>query len=78
MNKQNLNEVISIVANVFCISKDCLRSETKLIEDLKAKPVNIIRVVIALENKYYIRIPINDFPRRNTLGEIASYVSQLV
>jgi len=78
MEKQNLNEVISIVADVFSISEDCLRSDTKLIDDLKAKPVNIIRVVVALEDKYYVKIPYNDFPRGNTLGEIARYVAQLV
>ena len=70
-------QVIKEVARIFKKDINQLTRETRFVEDLDAKSLNIVELVAVLENKFEIMIPYGQTRRRKTLGEAIDLIISL-
>lgn len=68
-------KVIEIVAEVFKKDRDELTLETRFVEDLHAKSVQIIELIALMESEFNIEIPFVEARKNRTLGDVVEYVS---
>jgi acyl carrier protein len=54
-----------------------LTRETRFLEDLHAKSVNIVALVALLEDKFGVEIPYMQARRRKTIGESIDFIVSL-
>ncbi len=73
-----LGKIISRAAEIFKVDASTLNANTKFVEDLKAKSVNLVQIIAILEDAYDVQINFMDFRKRQTLGEAAQFVAQLI
>lgn len=65
------------VARIFRKDESELTRETRFIEDLKAKSVNIVELIAVLQNEFEIEIPMAKVRRKKTIGEAIDFVISL-
>ena len=68
---------LETVARIFRKEVSELSRETRFIEDLQAKSVNIVELVALLQNEFGIEIPMAKVRRRKTVGEAIDFVVEL-
>jgi acyl carrier protein len=66
--------VIKVVALVFHKEVSDLSADTRFVEDLLAKSINIIELIAVLENEFDIEIPVAAARRALTVGEAVAVV----
>jgi len=69
--------VMKAVARVCKKDVSELTRDTRFIEDLKVKSVNIVELIALLENEFEVMIPFGEARRRNTIGEAIDFVVTL-
>jgi acyl carrier protein len=69
--------VVNAVARIFRKDVSELTRETRFVEDLKAKSVNIVELIAVLQNEFEIEIPMMKVRRRKTIGEAIDFVISL-
>ena len=62
---------------VFKKKPEELSADTRFVEDLKAKSVNVVQIITVLEAEYDVQITYMEARRRKTLGEMANYIAEL-
>ena len=72
-----LEKIIQRAAEIFKQDPATLNANTKFVEDLKAKSVNLVQIIAILEDAYDVQINFMEFRRKKTLGEAAEFVAQL-
>lgn len=72
-----LEQIIKRAAELFKKDPAELGAETRFVEDLKAKSVNIVQIIAILEDAYDVEIPFMAFRRNETFGDAADYVADL-
>jgi acyl carrier protein len=71
----NLEErVIGIVAKQLKADKDDVTRDKALVQDLQAKPADLVRLKKALEKEFGLKIPGEAFKKLRTVGQIIDYV----
>jgi len=69
--------VMKEVARIFNKDVSELTRDTRFIEDLHAKSVNIVALIALLENEFGIGIPYMQARRRKTIGEAIDFIVDL-
>jgi acyl carrier protein len=77
LKEEILGKIIARAAEVFKVDPATLSANTRFVEDLKAKSVNLVQIIAILEDTYDVQINFMDFRKRPTLGEAAQFVAQL-
>jgi acyl carrier protein len=70
--------VKQVVAKVFRKDVNQISRETRFIEDLFAKSLNIIELIAVLENEFDIEIPANEARRNKTVGQAIDLIERLL
>jgi acyl carrier protein len=77
LKDQILQKMIERAATIFRKEPGELSSDTKFVDDLKAKSVNYVQIITIVMDEFDVEIPFMEFRRKKTLGEAAEYVAGL-
>ena len=73
-------EVVDILkgkaAEIFGADPATLSADTRVIEDLHCKSVNIVQFASALEDEYEVEVPFMELNKKKTFGEAAALVDE--
>lgn len=69
--------MVEEVARIFKKDVSEITRETRFIEDLHAKSINIVQLVAVLENEFGVAIPFMETRRRKTVGDAIDFVIAL-
>lgn len=70
--------VLQAIAKVFRREVGEINRETRFVEDLFAKSLNVIELIAVLENEFNIEIPTHEARKNKTVGEAIAMVERLV
>ncbi len=77
MDRQEIEQkVISITADLFHKSEDEINLETDFVQDLRAKSIDTIGLIAALEGEFDLQIPPADVKKNNTVGKAVDWLDQ--
>ena len=65
------------VARIFRKDVSELTQNTRFVEDLHAKSVNIVELIAVLQNEFQIEIPMMKARRQKTIGESINFIISL-
>lgn len=68
-------KVISIVSEQLNVPKEEISTTSSFVDDLKADSLDIVELVMALEDKFDLKIPDEDYDKIKTVGNAISYIS---
>ncbi|RLF95996.1 acyl carrier protein [Thermococci archaeon] len=71
-------EVIKIVAEQFKIEESQINRNTKFVDDLKAKSIQIIEMCATMEDQFDIEIDMEEARKNKTVGEAIDYIEKLL
>jgi len=71
-------EVIKIVAEQFKIEESQINRNTKFVDDLKAKSIQIIEMCATMEDQFDIEIDMEEARKNRTVGEAIDYIEKLL
>ena len=77
LKEEVLQKMIERTAVVFKKKPEELSADTRFVEDLKAKSVNVVQIITVLEAEYDVQITYMEARRRKTIGEMANYIAEL-
>jgi acyl carrier protein len=69
--------VMKEIARIFKKDEAALTRDTRFVEDLKAKSLNIVQLIAVLENEFETEIPYAEARRKKTIGEAIDLVIAL-
>ena len=69
--------VMKAVARIFRQDVSELTLNTRFVEDLHAKSVNIVELIAVLQNEFQIEIPMMKARRQKTIGESINFIVSL-
>jgi len=69
--------VMKAVARIFRKDVSELTLNTRFVEDLHAKSVNIVELIAVLQNEFQIEIPMMKARRQKTIGESIDFIITL-
>lgn len=69
--------VMKGIARIFEKDVSEVTRDTRFVEDLHAKSVNIVALIALLENEFGIEIPYMQARRRKTIGEAIDFIISL-
>jgi acyl carrier protein len=69
--------VMKAVARIFRKDVSELALNTRFVEDLHAKSVNIVELIAVLQNEFQIEIPMMKARRQKTIGESIDFIISL-
>lgn len=79
MNRNDVVEkIIDRCCQIFNKKSEDLTVNTNFIVDLNAKSGNISQITSCLEDIYDIEIPFMEFKRKQTIGEAADFIINLI
>ena len=64
-------------ANLFGLDAASLGPDTRFLEDLDAKSVDMVKFSALLEDIYEVEVPFMDFVKNLTFGEAAAYIAAM-
>ena len=68
------DRVMKEVARIFKKDASVITRDTRFVEDLKAKSLNIVELIALLQDEFEIEIPYGEAKRRKTVGEAIDLV----
>ena len=69
--------VMKAIAKIFRKDVSELSRNTRFLEDLHAKSVNIVEILAVLQNEFQIEIPMMKARRQKTIGESIDFIISL-
>jgi acyl carrier protein len=69
--------VMKAVARIFRKDVSELSLNTRFVEDLHAKSVNIVELIAVLQNEFQVEIPMMKARRQKTIGESINFIVSL-
>ena len=69
--------VMKEVARIFKKDLSEITRDTRFVEDLHIKSVNLVELIALLENEFGVEIPFMQARRRKTIGEAIDFVVSL-
>ena len=67
-------EVIGLIADQLNIKAEEIKTNQKLIEDIKADSLDIVELVMSLEEKFNISIPDESAEKMQTIQDVIDYI----
>ncbi len=67
-----------IVSDIFKIDARKIKNNTRFVEDLNAKSMDIIAMIAATENTFGIKIPSQEANKNKTVGQAIAYIKKKV
>ncbi len=67
-------KVAGVIAEQLGVSKDMVKMESNILEDLGADSLDVIEMLMTLEEEYGITIPDEKINQVKTVGEICSLI----
>jgi acyl carrier protein len=77
MKDEILALIIDKLVSLYKTDASQYSAETRFAEDLKAKSVDMVKIIGVLEDEYGVDINFMEFRRQKTLGEAADYIAGL-
>ena len=75
MTKQQLIDNVKNVIHIqLGVSKENIKLDSNLIEDLAADTLDIVELILAIEEEFDISIPEDDSESIKTVGDLVNYV----
>lgn len=78
MDAEFQQEVVDILRDkaveIFGCDKESLSADTKFVDDLGCKSVNIVQFASALEDEYEVEVPFMELNKLATFGEAAALI----
>ncbi len=75
-------EVVEILkdkaVDIFGVDRDSLSADTRFVEDLHCKSVNIVQFASALEDEYEVEVPFMELNKKATFAEAAQFVDEVL
>ena len=71
-------EVIEILSKFTTLKKEEMTKQSELISDLGLNSLDVINVIVAFEEKFFIEIPDSMIKDFNTIGDIVAYLEENV
>lgn len=68
---EKVQDIISIQLG---ISKDTIKIESRLVDDLKADSLDVVELVMDLEQEFDIEIPDEELPKVTVVKDIVDYI----
>ena len=68
------DDVKAVVVEQLNVNPDEVKEDSKFIEDLGADSLDVVELVMALEEKFYIEIPDTDAEKIVTVKDAMSYI----
>jgi acyl carrier protein len=78
LKDQILEKMIERAAQIFKKPAGELSGETRFVDDLKAKSVNYVQIIMILADTFDVDIAFMEFRRKKTFDEAAAYVAGLL
>jgi len=79
VSRESVEErVKAAVARVFRTDPERLTADTRFVQDLMAKSLNIIELTAVLEDEFGVEIPMWEARKRRTIGEAADLITALL
>jgi len=72
-----LEKIIQRASELFKKDTGELNADTRFVEDLKAKSVNLVQIIAVLEDEFDVEVNFMEFRRKKTIGEAAEFVAAL-
>ena len=72
-----LEMIIEKAAQIFKKDPAELNENVHFINDLKAKSVNMVQIITMLEAEFDVQVNFMQVKRKETMGEVADYVTEL-
>ncbi len=69
------SEIKKVVALLFKVDEAKVTRETRFIEDLYAKSIQIVEMCALMEYKFEIEIPMKEVRNNKTVGEAIEYIA---
>lgn len=67
-------KVQDIISSQLGISKDTIKIESRLVDDLKADSLDVVELVMDLEQEFDIEIPDEQLPKVTLVKDIVDYI----
>jgi acyl carrier protein len=78
MTQENvLNEVKSVFSSVAKIDSSRITPETSLADDLDIDSLTLIEVIVALEDRFDVLVPDDEWQRFSTVGDIVDHLESV-
>lgn len=65
-----------IVADIFRIDQNKIKSSTRFIDDLNAKSIDVIAMIAATENVFGIKVSSQEANKNKTVGQAITYIKK--
>jgi len=72
--QQLIDRVKNVVHIQLGVSKENIKLDSDLIEDLAADTLDVVELILAIEEEFDISIPENDSESIKTVGDLVNYV----
>lgn len=72
--QQLIDKVKNVVHIQLGVSKENIKLDSDLIEDLAADTLDVVELILAIEEEFDISIPENDSESIKTVGDLVNYV----
>jgi len=72
-----LNEVKSVFGTVAKIDASRINPETSMADDLDIDSLTLIEVVVALEDRFDVLVPDDEWQRFSTVGDIVNHLENV-
>ena len=70
-----LDQMKEIIATQLSVSEDIVTQDASFKDDLGADSLDLFELVMALESAYSIEIPMEDYEKLDTVGNVISYLA---
>ncbi|MBE5937096.1 MAG: acyl carrier protein [Lachnospiraceae bacterium] len=70
-----LDQMKEIIATQLSVSEDIVTEDASFKDDLGADSLDLFELVMALESAYSIEIPMEDYEKLDTVGNVISYLA---
>ena len=67
-----------IVSGIFKVDVKKLKDNTRFVDDLNAKSIDIIALIAATENKFNIKTPVEETRKNKTIKQAINYINKKV
>ena len=69
-----LDDIKEVVVEQLGVSADEVKEDAKFVDDLGADSLDVVELVMALEEKFYIEIPDDEAEKIRTVRDVVNYI----
>ena len=69
-----LDDIKAVVVEQLSVSADEVKEDSKFVEDLGADSLDVVKLVMALEEKFDIEIPDDEAEKIRTVKDVVNYI----